>query len=59
MLMTRIHHAVLDLPPQLAAQIRATGNKGPLLAPDSRVLLARDSYVTRVDPARPAQPCRD
>jgi hypothetical protein len=59
MLMTRIHHAVLALPPHLAAQIRATGPHGPLLRLDSRQLHEQDSFVTRVDPDRPSQPCRD
>ncbi|MDB5366861.1 MAG: hypothetical protein JWM77_2788 [Rhodospirillales bacterium] len=58
-MMTRIHHAVLDLPPRLRAEIRATSSAGPLLRIDSTQLRDRDAYVTRIDPSRPAQACRD
>lgn len=56
-LMTRIHHAVLALPPRLATRIRAAAPVGPLLAIDSAELRDRDGFVTRIDPARPAQRC--
>lgn len=56
-LMTRIHHHVLDLPPRLAARIRDARPVGPLLAIDSSELRDRDGFVTRIDPARPAQSC--
>jgi hypothetical protein len=57
--MTRIHHALLDLPPRLRAEIRATPSRGPLLRIDSTLLRDRDGYVTRIDPSRPVMACRD
>jgi hypothetical protein len=55
--MTRIHHAVLDLPPHLAAAIRATGPGVDLLRINSVELRDRDGFVTQIDPGRPPQPC--